>query len=128
MLNRMEALARRAEQLRALADPLRLRIVGLLAAHGETCVCEILAETGTTQGNISTHLRVLRSAGLIRSQKIGKWVFYALERQALDELTGWLGGHLAGCAEGCASSLYACCAKGEVPLSWDAAHAREEVA
>ena len=113
----------RAEQLKALADPLRLRILALLRERGESCVCEITAALGTTQGNISTHLRVLRSAGLLRSQKLGKWVFYAVDETAAGELLGWLGGALAPAAgeRRPADNLYPCCPSGLVALSWGAA-------
>ncbi|MBI2302348.1 MAG: helix-turn-helix transcriptional regulator [Armatimonadetes bacterium] len=111
----------RLEQLKAVADPTRLAILAVLREHGETCVCEILAELGTSQPNISAHLRVLRTVGLIRSQKIGKWVFYALDEATIAELLGWLAAALAP-GDGCApDGLFACCRSGVVPLSWSAA-------
>ena len=61
------------ERLKALADPVRLRLLQVLHDRGETCVCELVAELGTTQPNISTHLRLLRAAGLVDSHKVGKW-------------------------------------------------------
>ncbi len=116
-------MTQRVDQLKALADPLRLRILALLRGRGKRCVCELLAELGTTQSNISAHLRVLRSVGLIRSQKIGKWVFYALEAEAAGELLAWLE-ELVGSVEPPVTpsdGLFACCQTGSVPLSWTAA-------
>lgn len=113
MMLGMEAIEQRAEQLKALADGNRLRIVGLLAERGEVCVCEVLAALGTTQANISSHLRVLRTTGLIRGRKVGKWVFYGLEREALDGLTAWLVGHLAEPAGGPVAAGCGPCAGGE---------------
>src|ERR1035438_8105193 len=80
----------RVEQLRALADPLRLRIVSLLRERGEVCVCRLFEALATSQPNMSAHLRVLRQARLIRARKVGKWVFYALDADAAAELAGWL--------------------------------------
>ena len=122
MIVGMEAIEQRAEQLKALADGNRLRIVGLLAERGEVCVCEVLAALGTTQANISSHLRVLRTTGLIRGRKVGKWVFYSLERAALDELTAWLIGHLAEPAGGpVAGGCGPCAGSAESPGEADGA-------
>lgn len=115
------------ERLKALADPLRLRLLALLHDRGELCVCELVDELGTTQSNISTHLRLLRQAGLVASQKIGKWVFYRLEQAAVDTLLGALQRLFDPATAGQtrpADCLYACCQTGDVPLSLTAAQER----
>ncbi|NUP99488.1 MAG: helix-turn-helix transcriptional regulator [Armatimonadetes bacterium] len=114
----------RADQLKALADPLRLRLLELLHERGETCVCELVDALGTSQANVSTHLRVLRAAGLVHSQKIGKWVFYRLDQEGLGGLLRWLGEHLAPETCGChraPDALYQICCAGETPRSREAA-------
>jgi ArsR family transcriptional regulator len=62
---------------RALADPLRFRIVELLAA-GQLCTCHLVDDTGATQTNVSNHLRVLRGAGLIVSEPAGRYTYHRL--------------------------------------------------
>jgi ArsR family transcriptional regulator len=63
--------------MRALADPTRLRIIGLLA-HGEVCVCDIHETLGIPQPKTSRHLAYLRRAGLVSARKAGLWVHYRL--------------------------------------------------
>lgn len=65
------------KKLKALSDPVRLRILEILHRRGETCVCELEAALGMTQSNISFHVNTLKKAGLVTSQKIGKGAFYA---------------------------------------------------
>ena len=106
--------------LRALADPLRLQLLAMLHDCGETCVCELLAELGTTQSNISMHLRVLRQAELIHGQKVGKWVFYTLDEDRLNEVLTSLRTAFDPATTGGkrpVDGLYACCREGAVPLS-----------
>ena len=62
---------------RALADPLRLAIVDMLAAES-LCTCHLVTETGATQTNVSNHLRVLRGAGLIASEPAGRYTYHRL--------------------------------------------------
>jgi ArsR family transcriptional regulator len=85
-------LRRLCEILQTMSNPSRLRILEILHAKGETCVCELEAALGLTQSNISFHLNLLRKTGLVTSQKVGKWVFYTLETEAmkgcLEKLTG----------------------------------------
>jgi ArsR family transcriptional regulator len=76
--------------LRALADPLRLRIVQLLAGE-QLCTCHLVAETGATQTNVSNHLRVLRAAGLVASEPAGRYAYHRLVPERLDEIAGFLG-------------------------------------
>jgi len=80
-----------ARMFKALADPVRLRLVSLIGAHqgGEVCVCELTEAFELTQPTISHHLKVLREAGIIDSERRGTWVYYRLEPAAL-ELMGAL--------------------------------------
>lgn len=81
--------AEQAEQvavlLKALADPVRLRLVSLIAASpgGEACVCDLNDAFDLTQATVSHHLKVLHSAGLLGREKRGVWVYYSLDRAAL---------------------------------------------
>ncbi len=81
--------AERAEEvaalLRALADPVRLRLVSLIAgsAGGEACVCDLNDAFDLTQATISHHLKVLHSAGVLDRDKRGVWVYYAVRPEAL---------------------------------------------
>jgi ArsR family transcriptional regulator len=80
-----EALAR---SLKALADPTRLRLLSLVAAHdgGEACVCDLTDPVGLTQPTVSHHLKVLVDAGLLTRDKRGVWAYYALVPGAFDTL------------------------------------------
>ena len=77
-----------APVLSALADPVRLRIVSMLAAAptGTACGCDLEGPLGLTQPTVSHHLRVLREAGLIEGEKQGRWVHYRLVEEAIEEL------------------------------------------
>ena len=75
----------RAALFGLLADPLRLRIVELLAAE-ELCTCHLIAETGARQTTISHHLRILREAGAVTTTEVGKFTWYRLSPGVLDEL------------------------------------------
>ena len=81
-----------ARLLKALADPTRLRLVSMVAAHegGEACVCDLTGPLGLTQPTISHHLKVLVDAGIFTRDKRGKWAFYALVPAALDTLAAIL--------------------------------------
>jgi ArsR family transcriptional regulator len=81
-----------ARTLKALADPVRLRIVSMVAAHdgGEACVCELTEPLGLTQPTISHHLKVLVEAGLLTRDKRGVWAYYAIVPAALQALSGVL--------------------------------------
>lgn len=69
--------------LKALGDPLRLRILQLLADQ-ESCACWLVAETGAHQANVSMHLRVLREAGLVDCEKVGRNHYYRVRSAALE--------------------------------------------
>jgi ArsR family transcriptional regulator, arsenate/arsenite/antimonite-responsive transcriptional repressor len=77
---------------KALADPTRLRLVSMVAAHagGEACVCDLTDPLGLTQPTISHHLKVLVDAGIFSRDKRGKWAYYALVPGALDALSAVL--------------------------------------
>jgi ArsR family transcriptional regulator, arsenate/arsenite/antimonite-responsive transcriptional repressor len=81
-----------ARILRALAEPTRLRLVSMVAAHegGEACVCDLTGPLGLTQPTISHHLKILVGAGIFTRDKRGKWAFYALVPAALDTLAAIL--------------------------------------
>jgi ArsR family transcriptional regulator len=70
------------EVLRALADPLRARIVDLLAGE-QLCTCHHVELTGARQTNLSNHLRVLRQAGLVAAEPAGRFTYYRLRPEAL---------------------------------------------
>jgi len=63
---------------KALSDPIRLRILGLLSSR-EMCVCEVMVALGLTQPTASHHLRILENVALVKDRKEGKWVFYSLK-------------------------------------------------
>jgi ArsR family transcriptional regulator, arsenate/arsenite/antimonite-responsive transcriptional repressor len=77
-----------AQVFKALGDPVRLRLVSLIGAHegGEVCVCELTEAFHLSQPTISHHLKILREAGIIGSQRRGTWVYYRLEPAALERM------------------------------------------
>ena len=81
-----------ARLLKALADPTRLRLVSMVAAHqgGEACVCELTEPLGLTQPTISHHLKILVNAGIFTRDKRGVWAYYALVPSAMDALSAVL--------------------------------------
>ena len=78
-----EALAAR---FKALADPTRVAIVNRLAGTDEVCVCELVDEFELSQPTISHHLRLLKQAGLVESERRGTWAYYRLLPATIDEL------------------------------------------
>jgi ArsR family transcriptional regulator, arsenate/arsenite/antimonite-responsive transcriptional repressor len=92
---------RQAEQiaplLKALADPVRLRLLSLVASHaeGEACVCDLGGAFDLSQPTISHHLKVLHEVGLLDRSKRGVWVYYRVRTEALASLGALLGGVLA---------------------------------
>lgn len=76
--------------LKALAEPIRLQLIEALGS-GERCVCELTAELGMAQSKLSFHLKVLKEARLLNAREDGRWVYYSLAPQALQELRAWLG-------------------------------------
>ena len=77
-----------AASFSALGDPVRLRLLSMLAAapDGEICVCEFIEPIGKSQGTISHHLKILGDAGLVHGDRRGKWVWYSLDRDRLASL------------------------------------------
>jgi ArsR family transcriptional regulator len=78
--------------LKALSDPVRLRLMSMIASSDEVCVCELLAPFDVSQPTISHHLKVLRAAGLVDSERRGTWVYYRADREALDAIGGLFAG------------------------------------
>lgn len=78
----------RAKVLKALAHPARLKLVDVLADHEEVCVCELTEVIGTDMSTVSRHLALLKSAGVIESEKRGQMVFYRLRVKCLKSLFG----------------------------------------
>lgn len=83
-----------APMLKALADPVRLRLLSLIASHGdgEACVCDLNDAFELSQPTISHHLKVLHEGGLIDRSKRGVWVYYAVKPSVLTSLSALLGG------------------------------------
>ncbi|MBJ7341144.1 metalloregulator ArsR/SmtB family transcription factor [Mycolicibacterium sp.] len=81
-----------AQMFKALGDPVRLRLLSLIASHagGEACVCDISGPFDLSQPTISHHLKSLRSAGLIDSERRGSWVYYRAIPAALQQLSAIL--------------------------------------
>jgi ArsR family transcriptional regulator len=76
---------------KALGDPVRLRLLSLIASTGsEACVCDLNDAFDLTQPTISHHLKVLREAGLVTSERRGTWVYYRLDPHALARLAALL--------------------------------------
>lgn len=77
-----------ARILKAIADPARLRLLSMVAAHedGEACVCDLTEPLGLTQPTVSHHLKILVDAGLLTRDKRGVWAYYTLVPGALDSL------------------------------------------
>ena len=89
-----EQAARIAPLLKALADPVRLRLLSLVASHadGEACVCDLNDAFDLSQPTISHHLKVLHEVGLLDRSKRGVWVYYAAKPEALADLGLLIGG------------------------------------
>ncbi|MER6081189.1 metalloregulator ArsR/SmtB family transcription factor [Streptomyces sp. NPDC001833] len=81
-----------AKIFKALGDPVRLRLMSMIASRegGEVCVCELTPAFDLSQPTISHHLKLLRQAGLIDCERRGTWVYYWVLPAALDRLAGFL--------------------------------------
>ena len=72
-----------------LAHPVRVQLLDVLARNeGRVCVCDLEASVPVKQPTVSHHLRLLRDAGLVESEKVGQWVYYRISREAWRELRG----------------------------------------
>ena len=74
----------KSKVFKALADSIRLRILGLLSSR-EMCVCEVMVALDLTQPTASHHLRILENVGLVKDRREGKWVFYSKAKPDLFE-------------------------------------------
>ena len=82
---------RMAHVAKALGDPVRLQLVNVLRKHaGKVCVCELVPLFDLTQPTVSHHLKVLREAGIVGSERQGLWAYYYVIPDALKELSAWL--------------------------------------
>ena len=98
-------LARATRLFHALSDETRLEIVRLLS-HGERCVCELQDVLDAAQSRLSFHLKALKDAGVGSDRREGRWVYYALNRDALDQIAEFAsevkpGKHAGSCARAC---------------------------
>lgn len=96
---------RTARWFHALADETRVEIVEMLS-HGERCVCELTGSLEAAQSRLSFHLRTLKEAGLVTDRRDGRWIYYSLNREALDEMADFLrsvkpGKHAGSCVKAC---------------------------
>ena len=72
-----------AAVFRALADPTRLRILKAISYMGELCECNIVPVFGLSQPTVNYHLKVLREAGLVQSERRGQWVYHQVNQKAV---------------------------------------------
>jgi ArsR family transcriptional regulator, arsenate/arsenite/antimonite-responsive transcriptional repressor len=76
---------------KALGDPIRIQLVDVLRKHaGKVCVCELVPLFDLSQPTVSHHLKVLRDAGIVDSERRGLWAYYYVRPEALEELSRWL--------------------------------------
>ncbi len=78
------------QRFQAVAEDTRFRLVQLLSA-GERCVCELQDELDAAQSRLSFHLKKLKDAGVVSDRRDGRWVYYSLVPEALDEMRSFLG-------------------------------------
>ncbi|MGT2462789.1 ArsR/SmtB family transcription factor [Sinomonas atrocyanea] len=83
-----------AVMLKALGEPVRLRLMSLVASHegGEACVCDLNDAFELSQPTISHHLKVLHEAGLLGREKRGVWAYYRVRTEVLEDLAALIGG------------------------------------
>jgi ArsR family transcriptional regulator, arsenate/arsenite/antimonite-responsive transcriptional repressor len=72
--------------LKALAHPVRLRLVNIIAAAGEGCACDFPAAVGKTQATVSHHLKQLVEAGILQREQRGKWAWFRVDQDRLAEI------------------------------------------
>jgi ArsR family transcriptional regulator len=83
--------ARAAALFHALSDEIRLQVIGMLF-QGERCVCELMADLDMAQSRLSWHLKTLSDAGLISARREGRWNYYSLNTEAVEEAHAILAG------------------------------------
>jgi ArsR family transcriptional regulator, arsenate/arsenite/antimonite-responsive transcriptional repressor len=89
-IERAEA-ERMASVAKALGDPVRMQLVDVLRRHaGEVCVCELVPLFDLSQPTVSHHLKILREAGIVGSERRGLWAYYYVIPEAVKELSLWL--------------------------------------
>ena len=94
-----------ARWFHALGDETRLEIVAMLS-HKERCVCDLEQVLHIAQSRLSFHLKVLKEAGVISDRREGRWMYYALQRETLDQIAAYTrsvkpGKHAGSCARAC---------------------------
>lgn len=94
-----------ARWFHAMSDEARVQIVEMLS-HKERCVCELEQVLGIAQSRLSFHLRVLKDAGLLADRKEGRWMYYNLQRDTLDQIVAYTksvkpGKHAGSCTLAC---------------------------
>ena len=78
-----------AQVFKALSDPARVKVISMLAAAGEpVCACEFTPALGLSQATVSHHLKRLTEAGLLDREQRGKWAYFSLNQEALEQLEG----------------------------------------
>jgi ArsR family transcriptional regulator len=80
----------------ALADPVRLRLLSMIAATGEVCSCDLLQPLGKSQPTVSHHTKALADAGLIAGEKRGRWVYWSVIPERIEALRQALSAPAAG--------------------------------
>jgi ArsR family transcriptional regulator, arsenate/arsenite/antimonite-responsive transcriptional repressor len=86
-----EAAERMGRIAKALGDPIRVQLVDVLRQHaGKVCVCELVPLFDLSQPTVSHHLKVLREAGVVGSERQGLWAYYYVIPEGLEELSAWL--------------------------------------
>jgi ArsR family transcriptional regulator len=86
-----ERAERMAQVAKAMGDPIRLQLVDVLRAHaGKVCVCELTPLFDVGQPTVSHHLKVLRDAGIVASERKGLWAYYYVLPDGLEEFKLWL--------------------------------------
>ena len=75
-----------AESFKVLADPVRLRLLSLIAATGEVCACDLVAPLDRSPPTVSHHLKVLREAGLLTAERRGSWSYHRVVPERLGVL------------------------------------------
>ena len=81
--------AKRVRVFHALSDETRLEILERLR-EGEQCVCDLMGALAAAQSRLSFHLKVLKDAGLIQDRPEGRWIYYSLKSDAIEETGAWL--------------------------------------